>query len=299
MNSAIRTYDLTKVFRGTPALDGVSLDVPEGSIYGLVGPNGAGKTTTIKVLMKILAPTRGRSEVLATDSRLLGPRDFAQIGYVSENQELPEWMTVRYFLRYLAPFYPTWDDALERELLRLFQLPLDQKLKDLSRGMRMKASLASSLAYRPRLIVLDEPFTGLDALVRDELIESLLARAEGTTIFISSHDLGEMESFASHIGYLEEGKLRISEELESLSVRFREIVLTFDAPPEHPRELPAGWMHLEIAGPVVRYVDTRYHPDSAAELTRSVFPTYRDMAVNGMPLRAIFVALAKKGREAR
>jgi ABC-2 type transport system ATP-binding protein len=299
MNSAIRTYDLTKVFRGAPALDRFSLDVPEGSIYGLVGPNGAGKTTTIKVLMKILAPTRGRSEVLATDSRLLGPRDFAQIGYVSENQELPEWMTVRYFLRYLAPFYPTWDNALEGELLRLFQLPLDQKLKDLSRGMRMKASLASSLAYRPRLIVLDEPFTGLDALVRDQLIESLLARAEGTTIFLSSHDLGEMESFASHIGYLEEGKLRISEELESLSARFREIVLTFDAPPEPPRELPADWLHLEIAGPVVRFVDTRYHPDRFAELARSVFPTYRDMAVNGMPLRAIFVALAKKGREAR
>jgi ABC-2 type transport system ATP-binding protein len=299
MNSAIRTYDLTKVFRGTPVLNGVSLDVPEGSIYGLVGPNGAGKTTTIKLLMKILAPTRGRGEVLATDSRDLGPRDFAQIGYVSENQELPEWMTVRYFLRYLAPFYPTWDDALERELLRQFQLPLDQKLKHLSRGMRMKASLASSLAYRPRLIVLDEPFTGLDALVRDELIESLLARAEGTTIFLSSHDLGEMESFASHIGYLEEGKLRISEELESLSARFREIVVTFDAPPEPPRELPADWMHLEIAGPVVRFVDTQYDADRSAELARSVFPTYRDMAVNGMPLRAIFVALAKKGREAR
>jgi ABC-2 type transport system ATP-binding protein len=165
--------------------------------------------------------------------------------------------------------------------------------------MRMKASLASSLAYRPRLIVLDEPFTGLDALVRDELIESLLARAEGTTIFISSHDLGEMESFASHIGYLEEGRLRSSEELESLSARFREIVLTFDAPPEHPRELPADWMHLEISGPVVRFVDTRYHPDNSAELARSVFPAYRDMAVNGMPLRAIFVALAKKGRDTR
>jgi len=299
MNSAIRSYDLTKVFRGTPVLDGVSLDVPQGSIYGLVGPNGAGKTTTIKLLMKILAPTRGRSEVLATDSRHLGPRDFAQIGYVSENQELPEWMTVRYFLRYLAPFYPTWDDALERELLRQFQLPLDQKLKHLSRGMRMKASLASSLAYRPRLIVLDEPFTGLDALVRDELIESLLARAEGTSIFLSSHDLGEMESFASHIGYLEGGKLRISEELESLSARFREIVLTFDAPPATPREFPADWMHLEIAGAVVRFVDTRYDADNSVELARNVFPTYRDMAVNGMPLRAIFVALAKKGREAR
>jgi ABC-2 type transport system ATP-binding protein len=299
MSSAIRTYDLTKVFRGAPVLDGVSLDVPEGSIYGLVGPNGAGKTTTIKVLMNIFAPTRGRSEVLATDSRRLGPHDFAQIGYVSENQELPEWMTVRYFLHYLAPFYPTWDSALERELLRQFQLPLDQKLKHLSRGMRMKASLASSLAYRPRLIVLDEPFTGLDPLVRDELIEGLLARAENTTIFLSSHDLGEMESFASHIGYLDEGKLRISEELETLSARFREVVLTFEAPPERPRELPSDWMHLEIAGNVARFVDTQYDASGTAELARKVFPAYRDMAVNGMPLRAIFVALARKGRDAR
>ena len=296
--SAIRSYDLTKVFRRTPVLNGISLEVSEGSIYGLVGPNGAGKTTTIKVLMNIFPPTRGRSEVLATDSRRLGPRDFAQIGYVSENQEMPEWMTVGYFLRYLAQFYPTWDSALERELLRQFQLPLDVPLKHLSRGMRMKASLASSLAYRPRLIVLDEPFTGLDALVRDQLIEGLLARAEGTTIFISSHDLGEMESFASHIGYLEQGQIRFSEELEALSARFREIVLTFDAPPEFPRELPATWMHLEMAGPVVRYVDSQFDPQASAELARKVFPAYRDLAANGMPLRSIFVALAKKGQGA-
>ena len=143
MNCAIRTYDLTKTFRRTPVLNGISLEVPAGSIYALVGPNGAGKTTTIKVLMNIFPPTSGRSEVLDADSRHLAPRHFAQIGYVSENQELPDWMTVGYFLDYLAPFYPTWDHALAGELLRQFQ---------------------------PRLIVLDEPFTGLDALVRDELI---------------------------------------------------------------------------------------------------------------------------------
>jgi ABC-2 type transport system ATP-binding protein len=299
MNSAIRTYDLTKVFGHAAVLNGISLEVAEGSIYGLVGPNGAGKTTTIKVLMNIFPPTSGRSEVLATDSRRLGPHDFAQIGYVSENQEMPEWMTVGYFLDYLAHFYPTWDAALAAELLRQFQLPRDVRLKHLSRGMRMKASLASSLAYRPRLIVLDEPFTGLDALVRDELIEGLLARAENTTIFISSHDLAEIESFASHIGYLDQGQLRLSEELEQLSARFREIVLTFDAPPEMPRELPVDWMQVEIAGTVVRFVETHFDERDAAELARRVFPTCRDMAVNGMPLRSIFVALAKKGRDAR
>src|SRR6266566_8053848 len=105
-------------------------------------------------------------------------------------------------MNYLKPFYPQWDAERAQELLRQFELPRDRKIRNLSHGMRMKAALASSLAYRPRLIVLDEPFTGLDALVRDELIEGVLECAEGATILISSHDLSEVESFASHIGYL-------------------------------------------------------------------------------------------------
>jgi ABC-2 type transport system ATP-binding protein len=296
MTSAIRTENLSKSFRDTTALDGVNLDVPEGSIYGLVGPNGAGKTTAIKVLMNILRPSGGRSEVLQTDSVRLQPRHFAQIGYVSENQEMPEWMTVGYFLKYLSAFYPTWDASLEAELVKQFQLPVDRKLKHLSRGMLMKAALASSLAYRPKLIVLDEPFTGLDALVRDELIEGLLARAEGTTIFISSHDLAEIESFASHIGYLDQHRLQFSEELESLSARFREIVLTFDTAPTMPREWPTSWLQPESVGPVVRFVDSLFDEEGVGAKVRSLFPDYRDMAVNGMPLRSIFVALAKSGR---
>ncbi|MGD0498453.1 MAG: ABC transporter ATP-binding protein [Bryobacteraceae bacterium] len=299
MTSAIRTQSLLKRFRHTPVLDGLDLDVPAGSIYGLVGPNGAGKTTTIKILMNIYGPSGGRSEVLETDSRRLGPRHFARIGYVSENQEMPEWMTVGYFLRYLAPFYPTWDAALEAELVRQLQLPLDRKLRHLSRGMKMKAALASSLAYRPELIVLDEPFTGLDALVRDELIEGLLARAEGTTIFISSHDLAEIESFASHIGYLDGRRLQFSEELESLSARFREIILTFETAPAIPREWPAAWLQPEVSGAVLRFVETRFDEAATAAEVRRVFPDYRDMAANGLPLRNIFVTLAKASRGAR
>src|SRR5262245_27347913 len=105
MSSIIRTDKLSKKFRRTVVLDGLDLEVPQGSIYGLVGPNGAGKTTTIKVLMNIHAATAGRSEVLGIDSRRLGPAQFAQIGYVSENQDLPGWMTVGYFLDYLSNFY--------------------------------------------------------------------------------------------------------------------------------------------------------------------------------------------------
>jgi ABC-2 type transport system ATP-binding protein len=118
-----------------------------------------------------------------------------------------EWMTVGYLLAYLKPFYETWNDQRARELIRQFNLPLDRQIRHLSRGMRMKAALASSLAYHPRLLEVDEPFSGLDPLVREDLIEGLVESAEETTILISSHDLGEIESFASHIGYLDRGRL--------------------------------------------------------------------------------------------
>jgi len=219
MSGILRTDDLSKRFGRTPVLDRVTFDVAEGSVFALVGPNGAGKTTTIKILMNIIEPTTGRAEVLGADSRRLLPQHFAQIGYVSENQELPEWMTVDYFLNYLKPFYPTWDEGRARGLVDQFALPRSRKLKHLSRGMRMKAALVSSLAYRPRLLVLDEPFTGLDPLVRDELIEGLVESAEQTTILLSSHDLTEIESFASHIGYLDQGKLEFGEELSALTAR--------------------------------------------------------------------------------
>ena len=216
MSSAIRTENLTKKFRRVEALHSLNLDVPQGAIYALVGPNGAGKTTAIKILMNIFAPTYGRAQVLDTDSMRLQGHAFAAIGYVSENQGLPLWMRVGAFFEYLRPFYPTWDRNLEDKLVKQFDLRLDRKLRHLSRGMRMKAALASALAYNPKLIVLDEPFTGLDPLVRDELIESMLERAEEATIFISSHDLAEIESFASHVGYLEQGSLRLSQEMTTL-----------------------------------------------------------------------------------
>jgi len=203
MNPTIRTENLSKRFGRTVAVDSISLAVPEGSIYALVGANGAGKTTLIKLLMNILRPNAGSAQVPGIDSAKLAGSNFNRIGYVSENQELPEGMTVGGMLDYFRPFYPNWDRKLEQQLVRQFDLPLNRKLKHLSRGMKMKASFASSLAYRPSLIILDEPFSGLDPLVRNELIEGLIERASETTIFLSSHDLAEIESFSSHVGYLQ------------------------------------------------------------------------------------------------
>lgn len=303
MSALICVSDLVKNFRRLRVLDGLNLTVPEGSVYGLAGPNGVGKTTTIKILMNILKPTSGRAEVLGRDSRAMTPQTLARIGYVSENQEMPEWMTVEYLLAYLKPFYPTWDDDRARQLVRQFDLPLDRPLRQLSRGMRMKAALASSLAYRPRLLIMDEPFSGLDPLVREDLIEGLLESAEETTILVSSHDLGEIESFATHLGYLDSGRLQFSEEMASLTARFREVEVLLDSPPLFSldaldRPWPAHWLRPETAPALVRFIATHFDPLRTPDEIRGVFGDVRDIAAHPMPLRAIFVAVARNTAKA-
>jgi ABC-2 type transport system ATP-binding protein len=293
MNDPIRITGLTKKFRWTPVLKGIELTVPPGAVFALIGPNGAGKTTTIKILMNILRATSGRAEILGMESRRLAGRDFTRIGYVSENQEMPDWMTVDYFLNYLRPFYPAWDSELAAQLVRQFNLPGNRKLKHLSRGMRMKAALASSLAYRPEVVVLDEPFTGLDPLARDEFIEGLLERSENTTVFISSHDLADIETFASHIAYLDNGRIQFSEELSALSDRFREMEITFDAAPPLPAEWPATWLRPESSAAVIRFTESRYDAERTMAEIRQRFPDARNVSATPMPLRTIFVTVAK------
>ncbi|HLH18087.1 MAG TPA: ABC transporter ATP-binding protein [Bryobacteraceae bacterium] len=301
MNPPIRTEALTRRYGRHMALDGLDLAVPDGSIFGLVGPNGAGKTTVIKMLMRLLRPSSGHAEVLGREATRLGPAELAQIGYVSENQKLPDWMPMAYFMNYLRPFYPAWDDALAAELIRQFDLPPGRKLRHLSHGMRMKAAMAAALAYRPRLIILDEPFTGLDPLVRDELIEGFLPRAENTTVFVSSHDLAEIENFASHIGFLDHGRLQFSEGMSSLAERFREVEVTLRAPSAREAgwaEWPPTWLQAQRSAAVVRFVDSQFEEGRTMAEVRRVFGESLQVAVNPMPLRSIFVALAKASRRA-
>jgi ABC-2 type transport system ATP-binding protein len=292
MNPAITTHGLARRFGRSEAVHDVSLSVEAGSIYGFLGPNGAGKTTTIKLLMNILEPSRGDATVLGVDSRKLAPADFARIGYVSENQKLLSWMTVPRFLRYCRGFYPTWDEGLEQDLLRRLDLPAKKRLKSLSRGMRMKAALVSSIAYRPKLLVLDEPFSGLDPLVRDELMDCILGMSAETdwTVFISSHDLAEIESVASHIGYIDQGRLRFSEELPSLQARFREVQIT--GVPHREALWPSSWMRPATAGTVTRFVVSRYSEETSPAEIRAAFPDCSTWEARPMSLREIFVAIA-------
>jgi len=161
----------------------------------------------------------------------------------------------------------------------------------------MKLALASALAFHPRLIVLDEPFGGLDPLVRDQLIEGLLERAAESTIFLSSHDLAEIESFSSHVGYLDSGKLLFSEEMASLATRFREVELTRETDQPLPSPLPVDWLQPKTSGSLVRFVESRFDDQKTPADIQRVFGNVKDIQYRPLSLRAIFLALARKTEE--
>ncbi len=293
----IETHNLTRRFGPTEAVHDLTLAVPEGSVCALLGPNGAGKSTTIKVLMNLLRPTAGWSRVFGVDSLQLGERERARIGYVSENQQLPLWMTVRQLLDYCRPFYPAWDRELEKTLLAQFALPEDRKLKHLSRGMLMKAALLSSLAYRPKLLVLDEPFSGLDALVREEFVHGVLeVSASGDwTVLVSSHDIEEVERLCDRVALLDRGRLQLDETTEALQARFRRVEVTLQDGDAKLEARPKTWLGVERAGGLVRFVESRYEREATERACRERFPEAAVVA-QPMSLREIFLALARAGR---
>lgn len=296
MENAIETYHLTKKFGKHIAVNDLSLNVPTGSIFAFLGPNGAGKTTTIKTIMNIMMANQGTAKVFGVDSQKFSPVEFAQIGYVSENQDLPLWMTVRQFINYCKSMYSNWDDAFCQNLLKQFDLPLNQKLRDLSRGMKMKAALVSSLAYRPKLLIFDEPFSGLDPLVREEFINGVLevTEAENWTIFVSSHDIDEVERLADWVGIIDKGALTLNEKTEDLQRRFRQVELTLNDPLPSSISFPEEWLLPEQKGRAVRFIATQYQEGDSEQKIRSLFPQCSDIVIKGMSLREIFLALAKK-----
>ena len=298
MNLIIEIRELRKKFKQTLAVDGLTLNVPEGAVMAFLGPNGAGKTTTIKCLLNIHEPDAGAISVLGQDSRRLGPEAFRQIAYVSENQELPLWMTVQQFMDYCRPMYPTWDADFAAKMLKQFDLPTGTKLKSLSRGMRMKAALLGSLAYRPKLVVLDEPFSGLDPLVRDEFIRGMLelTENEGWTVFVSSHDIAEVERMADRVAILDRGRLQLEEASENLLARFRSVEIVLDGDGGAAVSLPETWLNPETAGRVVRFTDSRFDQTKLNDAVAKHFPSAKQFNATPMTLREIFVTLARTYR---
>jgi len=293
----VRVHDLWKRYGRFDALQGLEFGVPEGSAFALVGPNGAGKTTTIKILMNLLEPSRGHAAVLGVDSRSLSPRELANIGYVSENQDLPGRLTVEEYLEYLRPFYPRWDHVLETSMRRDMQLPATRKIRDLSHGMRMKMALVCALPFHPRLLILDEPFAGLDPIVRDELIAGLVQQAGELTILISSHELNEIEGLATDIGFLHAGRLLFQEPMSQLTERCREVYVTLDSTARVPDPLPAHWLQARAVGNVLMFVETQFSDDISRELVRTLCDGVRQIDAKPMTLRSIFTTLAPAARD--
>ena len=220
---AISIKHLTKRFRRVTALDDLNLEVLPGEVLALLGANGSGKSTTFRLLLNIYRPSEGEATLLGTPSTQLNGSSFDKVCYISEGQKMPTWMSIERFLRYCAGFYSDWDHDLCKRLTESFGLNPKQKIKHLSRGQSMKVAVASTLPARPQLLLLDEPFSGLDVETRAQLSDLLksLAHKDGLAIIITTHDVEEVEPVASRLGILSHGKLCVDEPLQDYLQRHR------------------------------------------------------------------------------
>jgi ABC-2 type transport system ATP-binding protein len=229
---AVDIRSLSRRFGRTVALDGVELEVRRGAVFGLVGENGAGKTTLIKHILGLLKAQSGTVRVFGLDPVRDPVGVLARVGYLSEDRELPDWLRIAQLLRYLRAFYPTWDDTFAEKLREQFDLDPEAKIKTLSQGQRARTALLAALAYRPELLVLDEPSTGLDPIVRRDILSAIIRTIaeEGRTVLFSSHLLDEVERMADHVALIDRGRIVLCDPLETIKSTYRRLTLRFDEP---------------------------------------------------------------------
>jgi ABC-2 type transport system ATP-binding protein len=237
--TVVEIRDLSRRFGRTLAVDGVSLDVPRGVVFGLVGENGAGKTTLIKHILGLLKARTGTVRVFGLDPVREPVAVLSRVGYLSEDRDLPDWIRIDELLRYLKPFYPTWDDDFAEELRRQFDLDPTARIKTLSQGQRARTGLLAALAYRPELLVLDEPSTGLDPIVRREILGAIIRTIaeEGRTVLFSSHLLDEVERVSDYVALIDHGKIVLCDPLDAIKAAHRRLTLRFDEPLSRPPAL--------------------------------------------------------------
>lgn len=268
----IEATRLSKRFGAHAAVDGLNLAVGEGSIFGFLGKNGAGKTTTIRLLLGLLRAGSGQvrlfgKPVEGPDSAVSARR---RIGYVSENKHLYPYMTVGEIIRFTRPFFPRWQEDLERRYLDMFELPVDRKISALSKGMRTGLMLLLAISHRAELLILDEPTEGLDPVITDCVLQELvgLPASEGTTIFFSSHQLTEVERVADHVAIVNRGRVAVAGALDDLKLQYHRVRVVF--PRESPRVVWAeGAEHVKQEGRTVSIL-ARHNVDAIIEQARSL-----------------------------
>lgn len=248
-DSVIRIESLSRRFGNKQALDDVTLNIPRGSVFGLVGGNGAGKTTLLKHVLGLFKPQSGSVRVLDKDPVADPAGVLVNIGYLSEERDLPDWMRIDQLIRFQSSFYPNWDSNYASELISMFELDTHQKIKSLSRGQRARVGLLIAIAHRPELLVLDEPSSGLDPVVRRDILAAIIRTVadEGRTVLFSSHLLDEVQRVSDHVAMLHDGRLILSGRLDTVLEQHSQITVRLREATDTSPTIP-GSLHCQGSG---------------------------------------------------
>lgn len=290
--NVIETKGLRHAYGTTQVLRGVDLAVPAGSIYGFLGRNGAGKSTCIRILSGLLGGDEGEVRVLGRDPSRWGRETLARLGYLGESSFLPGQMPVGRLIAWTRTLYPSWSDVVVTRLLSRFHLPDRKRVYQLSLGQQRQLGFLLAVAPRPEVLILDEPAANLDTVARRTFLEEIagLAREEGTTVFFSTHVLGDVERVADRVGVLTSGALLVDEPLDVLKETIRQVRFYWSQPEAPPIRPPGAYRVREARGETL--VTMRLADDAeAAALARSIGC---NCEVRGLNLEDLFVELTQE-----
>lgn len=298
MSSVISASQLTMRFRGCDALNGVDLDIPAGQVFAILGENGAGKTTLIRILTGFQTPTSGTCRVCDLDPVKQALQVRRRVGYVPDNPSLYDWMRVGEIGWFTASFYGDGFLPTYRQQIAHYKIPEDRKIKHLSKGQRAKVALSLALAHDPDLLILDEPTSGLDPRVRRDFLESMIDRAvAGRTVFLSSHQISEVERVADRVAILHHGQLRCCEPIDQLKESMTELTINVEDPliTLPPPPAPASLVCESVDGRQRQMIVRGFQPEMAAVIASAT--GVKDVQTRRMSLEEIFIAYTREGSD--
>jgi ABC-2 type transport system ATP-binding protein len=271
----IEMSGVVKQFGRKPVLEGVNLSVPAGQTFAFLGRNGAGKTTTIRMLLGLIKPDAGTVRVLGLDAQAQPTEVRRRVGYVAEDQAMFGWMRVRQIISFVKPFYPTWDDKWAKQLAERFELPMETKVRHLSKGQGVRLALLLALAHRPELVILDDPTLGLDPIMRKDFLRDLVTYLQGerVTVFFSSHLLYEIEPVADVVAILDRGRIVKQAPTEELRANVKRLIVPADA--------------QALAGEIPGILDIARSGRQLAVVVEDVAPAVATLERAGIPFQEI------------